>query len=118
MNIDEEEKTYEVLYLDHGDRAVVEMHAVKPLPSHFVNRPFLAIECSLAYQHPVEGKWSDSSADFLWDATGPHKTCMAKVSLTIFEKNGNKSNVHLEKKIFCSREIVEENVLHYIPLSW
>ena len=104
MNIDEEEKTFEVLYLDHGDRAVVEMHAVKPLPSHFVNRPFLAIECSLAYLHPVEGKWSDSSADFLWDATGPHKTCMAKVSLTIFEKNGNKSNVHLEKKFFVQEK--------------
>ncbi len=57
ISINQEERTCKVLYLDHGDDSEVPLDSLRPFLSQFINRPCLALECSLAYLDPAGTKF-------------------------------------------------------------
>lgn len=59
----------EVIFVDHGDIAAIDMRTLLELPDEFMQLPLQAIECCLAHVLPVDGEWPEKASDVIFHFT-------------------------------------------------
>ncbi|XP_041376670.1 uncharacterized protein LOC121389124 [Gigantopelta aegis] len=62
-----EDQGFRVDFFDYGDKEVVDLDKVKPLPEEYSKLPCQAIECKLHGLKPVGDLWKDEAGNALWD---------------------------------------------------
>ncbi|BFZ14053.1 hypothetical protein BsWGS_17092 [Bradybaena similaris] len=59
----------DLYFVDFGDNAYADKESIFRLRSDFINFPYQAIECTLAYVEPAGKKWSQESITYFEDLT-------------------------------------------------
>lgn len=69
----------DVFFVDYGESELVSPACVQPMPAHFLQTPFQAIECCLIDIECVGDEWDDTFEKLV---TIGEKVLHAKVSIT------------------------------------